>query len=83
TEVSLPLPGPGNVENALAAWSVCSQLGINIDDFSHAVGDLSAVVMRTELLQAGTLTILNDCYNANPASMRNALDILANFGESR
>ena len=80
TEISLSLPGPGNIENALAAWSVCSRFGISIDDFACAVGDLSAVAMRTELLQAGTLTILNDCYNANPASMRNALEILANFG---
>ncbi len=35
------------------------------------------VSMRSELLEIGTLTVLSDCYNANPASMRNALDILA------
>jgi UDP-N-acetylmuramoyl-tripeptide--D-alanyl-D-alanine ligase len=35
--------------------------------------------MRAEVLQIGTLTVLNDCYNANPASMKNALDILANL----
>ena len=35
--------------------------------------------MRTELLQIGTLTVLNDCYNANPSSMKNALEILANL----
>jgi UDP-N-acetylmuramoyl-tripeptide--D-alanyl-D-alanine ligase len=33
--------------------------------------------MRTELLQIGTLTVLSDCYNANPASMKNALEVLA------
>ncbi len=76
TEVYLPLPGPGNVENALAAWAICSQLGLAIDDFAKAVKTLSPVSMRAELLQIGTLTVLNDCYNANPASMRNALDIL-------
>ena len=78
-EVYLPLAGPGNIENALAAWAVCSQLGITIDDFAQAVKTLSAVPMRAELLQIGTLTVLNDCYNANPASMKNALDILANL----
>jgi len=36
--------------------------------------------MRAELLQIGTLTVLNDCYNANPASMKNALDILVQLG---
>ena len=36
--------------------------------------------MRAEPLQIGTLTVLSDCYNANPASMKNAIDILANLG---
>ena len=78
-EVFLPLAGPGNVENALAAWAACSQLGLTIDDFAQAIETLSPVSMRTELLQIGTLTVLSDCYNANPASMRNALEIMANL----
>jgi len=78
-EVFLPLAGPGNVENALAAWAACSQLGLTIDDFAQALKTLSPVSMRTELLQIGTLTVLSDCYNANPASMKNALEILANL----
>ena len=77
TEVYLPLAGSGNIENALAAWAVCSRFGIKAMDFAQAVKTLPAVSMRTELLQLGTLTILNDCYNANPASMKNALEILA------
>jgi UDP-N-acetylmuramoyl-tripeptide--D-alanyl-D-alanine ligase len=44
---------------------------------------LSAVPMRTELLKIGSSIIINDCYNANPVSMKNALDILTNFGNSR
>ncbi len=76
-EVCLPLAGSGNIENALAAWAVCSRFGIEAADFARAVRTLPVVSMRTELLQAGTLTILNDCYNANPASMKNALEILA------
>jgi UDP-N-acetylmuramoyl-tripeptide--D-alanyl-D-alanine ligase len=83
TEICLPLPGPGNVENALAAWAVCSQLGLTIDDFARAVETLSPVSMRTELLGIGTLTVLDDCYNANPASMTNALDILAGLDSTQ
>ena len=83
TPVQLPLPGPGNVENAIAAWSICSQFGETVDDFACALKTLPAVPMRTELLQRGRLTILNDCYNANPASMKNALDILANLGSEK
>jgi UDP-N-acetylmuramoyl-tripeptide--D-alanyl-D-alanine ligase len=76
-EVHLPLPGQGNVENALAAWAVCSRLGLTTDDFASAIKTLPPVSMRAELLQIGTLTVLSDCYNANPGSMRNALEILA------
>ena len=79
TDLYLPLAGPGNVENALAAWAVCNKLGLTIDDFAQAIETLSPVSMRTEILQIGTLTVLSDCYNANPASMRNALEILANL----
>ncbi len=83
TQVYLPLPGAGNVENALAAWAVCSQFGLSTDDFAHAVKGLRAVSMRAELLQIGTLTVLNDCYNANPASMKNALAILTKLGSGQ
>ena len=83
TNVHLPLPGPGNLENTLAAWAVCSQFDMSIDDFAQAVSKLSPVSMRTELLQIGTLMVLSDCYNANPASMKNALDILAGLDPTR
>jgi UDP-N-acetylmuramoyl-tripeptide--D-alanyl-D-alanine ligase len=78
-EIFLPLAGFGNVENAVAAWAICRQVGLTIDDFAKAVRTLPPVPMRAELLQIGTLTVLNDCYNANPASMKNALDILTNL----
>ena len=80
TGIELPLPGLGNVENALAAWAACSQFDLTIDDFSRAVKTLPAVSMRAELLEIGSLTVLNDSYNANPASMKNALRILADLG---
>ncbi len=79
TQVRLPLPGPGNVENALAAWAVCDQLGLSAEDFAEAVASLQGVAMRAEPVQIGTLTVLNDCYNANPASMKNALAMLGNL----
>jgi UDP-N-acetylmuramoyl-tripeptide--D-alanyl-D-alanine ligase len=78
-EIYLPLAGSGNIENALAAWAVCSRFGIEAADFARAVKTLPAVSMRAELFQLGTLTILNDCYNANPVSMKNALEILADI----
>ena len=77
TPICLPMPGQGNVENALAAWAICSEFGLTASDFAGAMETLTAVAMRAEVLQIGPLTVINDCYNANPASMRNALQILS------
>lgn len=83
-EVCLGLPGMGNVDNAGAAWAICSELGMEVEEVAKALETMRAVSMRAEMLKIGTLTVLNDCYNANPASMRNALDILRNIeGEGR
>jgi UDP-N-acetylmuramoyl-tripeptide--D-alanyl-D-alanine ligase len=79
-EIFLPLLGLGNVENALAAWAICSRFAITIADFADAAKTLQAVAMRAELLQIGKLTVLSDCYNANPASMKNGLNILSDLG---
>ena len=86
SEITLPLAGGGNVENALAAWAVCSRFGISIDDFAQdlkGLRDYAGIAMRAQLMEIGTLTVLNDCYNSNPASMQNALEILANLKEDQ
>jgi UDP-N-acetylmuramoyl-tripeptide--D-alanyl-D-alanine ligase len=83
TQVNLPLPGQGNVDNALAAYAICSQFQLTVEDFAQAVQTQPAVSMRAELLQIGKITVLNDCYNANPASVKNALDILANLDSAK
>jgi len=75
-QLFLPLPGFGNVENAVAAWAICQHLGVTIDEFARRLKTTLPISMRNELLEVGQLTILNDCYNANPASMQNALDTL-------
>jgi UDP-N-acetylmuramoyl-tripeptide--D-alanyl-D-alanine ligase len=82
TQICLPVPGPGNVENALAAWAICSQFGLAAADLAGAIRTLTTLPMRAEVLQIGTLTVINDCYNANPASMKNALEILAGLDQT-
>jgi UDP-N-acetylmuramoyl-tripeptide--D-alanyl-D-alanine ligase len=79
TVIDLLLPGPGNCQNALAAWAVCSQFKIKLTDFASSLKELSAAPMRVEILRIGSITVINDCYNANPASMTNALQILSNL----
>lgn len=84
-DITLPLLGQGNIDNAITAFSICSRFGITANQFADDVKTLPAVPMRTELLKFGTLTVLNDCYNANPDSMKNALQILSHLdqGEKR
>ena len=74
--IHLPLPGPGNVYNALVAWAVCDRLGVTLEQFAAALKSLPSVAMRAEPVQIAALTVINDCYNANPASMNNALAVL-------
>ncbi len=80
--ICLPVPGPGNIQNALAAWAICSQFGLTAADFAGAIKTLATVPMRAEVLQMGRLTLIDDCYNANPASMKNALEILVGLDQT-
>jgi len=75
--INVPLGGRGNLENALAAWAACSKFGFTAEQFAVAVRNLPPVPMRAEVKHLGTVTVIDDCYNANPASMKNALDILS------
>ena len=82
-KIDLPLPGAGNVENTIASWAICKALGIAIENFAEAIKTVKAASMRTETIKIGDITILADCYNANPASMKNALEILNNMKSSK
>jgi UDP-N-acetylmuramoyl-tripeptide--D-alanyl-D-alanine ligase len=81
--VRVPLAGRGNAANALVAWAVCCQFGISAEDFASAMESMPAADMRTEIVPLGGSLIIDDCYNANPASMKNAIEILSNIAGSR
>jgi UDP-N-acetylmuramoyl-tripeptide--D-alanyl-D-alanine ligase len=72
-EVRLPIRGSHQAGNAMLAWALVRELGL---DRQHAAAALSSLVLpggRGEVLDAGGLTILHDAYNANPASFRAAI----------
>lgn len=73
--LKLPLPGRGSILNTLAVWAVCKENGFTLKEFAQALKSLPPVSMRAEIIKIADSTIINDCYNANPASMENALDI--------
>jgi UDP-N-acetylmuramoyl-tripeptide--D-alanyl-D-alanine ligase len=77
--VRLSLPGEHNARNALAALAVARGLGVPTQEAAAALAGTTAVPLRSQVLSLGTVTILNDCYNANPDSMAAALRMLAQF----
>ena len=76
--VSLPLPGKHNVANALAAAACACAVGIGMRDIAAGLADVKPVKgrLQTRAGLAGA-TVLDDSYNANPGSVRAAIDVLA------
>lgn len=78
--VRLPLPGIHNVANAVAAAAVCCELGASLAQVASALASLTPVPGRMNLHQVGEkLRIIDDTYNANVASAKAAVDVLASF----
>ena len=67
---------PHNQLNAAAAAAAALALGIPMDNIRQGLARFTPMPMRMERLKKGNVTFILDCYNANPASMKNALEIL-------
>lgn len=79
-EIRLPLPGRHNVYNALAAISVALRLGVDYEDIERGLAAASVGDMRMQVFESASgVTVINDAYNANPSSMRAAIDALAEY----
>jgi UDP-N-acetylmuramoyl-tripeptide--D-alanyl-D-alanine ligase len=77
TEVTLALLGRHNVRNALAAILVGDRFGIPRSEAARALGALRPARHRLErMTTAAGIAVIDDTYNANPASMRAALALL-------
>ena len=80
TEIELALPGKHNVYNALAAAAVGSVFGVPMDRIGVALRSFRPCSRRRmEVAERGGVRILDDTYNANPVSVRAALDILTAY----
>jgi UDP-N-acetylmuramoyl-tripeptide--D-alanyl-D-alanine ligase len=79
TAVSLELRGRHNARNALVALGIAVAWGVPAADAAAALGSLQAPKLRSEIRRIGDLVIIADCYNANPASVGAAVDLLASM----
>jgi UDP-N-acetylmuramyl pentapeptide synthase len=67
----------------MLALAVSQLLGVRAKDAARGLSGVEAGSMRAEVRRVGDLTVVVDCYNANPPSVRAALDLLGQHAASR
>ncbi len=84
TTFHLPFTEAHNLTNALAAIAAGIALGADPEEMADRAASIGFSRFRGERLELGDgILLVNDCYNANPVSMRAALDHLAALGAER
>ncbi len=81
--LQMSVMGEHNVSNALAAAAIGHAAGLDISQIVEGLEKFKAFDKRLEIMDIGGLKIVNDCYNANPASMMAAFDTVQAMRGSR
>lgn len=82
-DINLHVIGLHNLYNALGAAATAYALGVHLEDIKYGLEKFVPVKMRSVVEHAGGIYIINDTYNANPASMVAAIDTLKNLKEGK
>ena len=72
----VPLPGAHMISNALAGASVGYSLGLTPDEIKAGIEGLPSIPGRNNIISTDKYIILDDCYNANPVSVKASIDVL-------
>ena len=83
TEVHIRTQGQHNVSNALAAAAVGHALGLSGAAIAEGLSKFRPAAMRSQISSSHGVQVINDCYNANPASMKAAIQLLAELGRGK
>lgn len=76
--VKLPVPGKHNVHNAVAAAALAQAAGLSLQEIADGLAGFANIKGRLQIKRGiRGATVLDDTYNANPDSMKAALDVLA------
>ena len=73
----ISIPGEHMVHNALAGIAVGYALGMSDAEIKAGIEALKPLAGRNHLIETDTYTIIDDCYNANPISMKASIDVLS------
>ena len=80
---NLPMAGKHNVLNTMLAIEVAECLNVSFKQMVKGLENLEATSMRLQVIKKEGITIINDCYNASPDSMRSSLDVLSAYKDCR
>ena len=76
---TVPTIGQHNILNAMSAILVGLELGLTLDEIRNGLNTYTATGMRLDIIEDEKYTIINDCYNASPDSMKASLKVLNTF----
>lgn len=79
----LPAPGAHLLRNAMLTLAAAEACGVSVEDAARGIGTARMPAMRGSTERVGRALLVNDAYNANPGSVRAALDLLAQAGQGR
>ena len=75
-DVTIPIPGYHMVYNALAGTAVGLSLGMTTEEIKRGIEKLESLSGRFHIIETADYTVIDDCYNANPVSMKASLKVL-------
>lgn len=76
-EAHISIPGDHMVYNALAGIAAGQALGMTADEVRQGIEQLVPIAGRNHLIETDRYSIIDDCYNANPVSMKSSLSVLS------
>ena len=79
----LNMPGKHNIINFLLALAAVMEFGVSVEEAIDGMKSMEKTSMRLDMITQNGYTIVNDCYNASPDSMRAAIDVVRSFKGSR
>ena len=81
--VEISVIGKQFVYAALFAFAVGRELGMDAENIISGLKNFENAAMRQNIYEVGGITIIEDCYNASPESMRAAMDVLKTLSKSQ
>ncbi|MDU5105640.1 UDP-N-acetylmuramoyl-tripeptide--D-alanyl-D-alanine ligase [Clostridium sp.] len=79
----IPMAGKHNVLNSMLAIAVAMKLNVSFSEMEKGIKNLEATSMRLQVIKKENFTIINDCYNASPDSMKSSIDVLNSYKDGR